>query len=40
MEQRDLLPISKQTPKPIGIYKVLRCCVLLKNQNLLCHEMS
>ena len=24
----------------IGINRVLRCCVLLKNQNIVCHEMG
>ena len=36
---QHVLPISKQTPNP-SAYTLLRCCVLLKNQNLVSREMS
>ena len=41
--QRDgisLFTQIKTNTKTIGIYRVLGCCVLLKNQNLVSNEMG
>ena len=39
MLKQNLLPISKQTPKPMASL-VLGWCVLWKNQNLVSNEMG